>query len=192
MNKAIQAIRNAARSLREAAQREGILPQDPMWLWVISQEAALNTLADFAELQEAGIHGAVKDAKGLVDSQVEAIKKALVLSDQHNKRAEMALRHAEVDREKLVDSTVNELTAQVTAKLNGALVLRQQRYDRQQRLTTGGTMTAIVMALFFGGYALHAYLWRYETGGVERCMRQAVSDANGTQYCPLSAVKSDL
>lgn len=87
---------------------------------------------------------------------------------------------------------VNELTAQVTAKLNGALVLRQQRYDRQQRLTTGGTMTAIVLALFFGGYALHAYLWRYETSSIERCMRQAVVGTDGTSYCPLSAVKSNL
>ena len=192
MNKAIQAIRTAARSLRDTAQREGILPQDPMWLWAISQETALNALADLAEVQEAGVHGVVKDSKGLVDSQVEALKRAFALADQHNKRAEMALRHAEVDREKLVNNTVNELTAQVTAKLNGALVLRQQRYDRQQRLTTGGAMTAIVLGLFFGGYALHAYLWRFETSSVERCLHQAVTGSDGVSYCPLSAVKSDL
>ncbi len=185
-------LRHAAVALREAAWREGLEPDGPLGIWVRSLERTLTAQSDLADKQEAGILAMVRDSKCLVDSQVEALKKALALSDEHNKRAEIALRHAEVDREKLVNHTVDELTGQVTAKLNGALVIRQQRYDRQQRLTSGGVMTAIVLGLFFGGYALHAYLWRYETGGVERCMRQAVSGTDGSQYCPLSAVKSNL
>ena len=185
-------LRNAAIALREAAWREGVEPDGPLGIWVLSMERALTAQADMADKQKAGILAVVQDAKGLVDSQVEALKKSLALADQHNKRAETALRHAEVDREKLVNNTVNELTAQVSAKLNGALVLRQQRYDRQQRLGTAGAMTAIVLGLFFGGYALHAYLWRFETSSVERCLRQAVTSSDGVSYCPLSAVKSDL
>ena len=185
-------LRNAAIALREAAWREGVEPDGPLGIWVRSLERTLTAQSDLVDKQEAGILAVVNDAKGMVDSQVEALKKALALSDQHNKRAETALRHAEVDREKLVNHTVDELTGQVTAKLNGALVLRQQRYDRQQRLTTGGMMTAIVLGLFFGGYALHAYLWRFETSSVERCLRQTVNGTDGTPYCPLSAVKSDL
>ena len=192
MSAASNELRNSAIALREAAWREGVEPDGPLGIWVRSMERTLTAQSDMADKQEAGLRAVVNDAKGLVDSQVDALKKALAMSDQHNKRAEIALRHAEVDREKLVNNTVNELTAQVSARLNGALVLRQQRYDRQQRLGTAGAMTAIVLGLFFGGYALHAYLWRFETSSVERCLRQVMTGSDGVSYCPLSAVKSDL
>lgn len=192
MSAASNDLRSAAIALREAAWREGVEPDGPLGIWVSSLERTLTAQSNLVDNQEAGILKVVQDAKGMVDGQVEALNKALAMAEQHNKRAEVALRHAEVDREKLVNSTVNELTEQVSAKLNGALVLRQRRYDRQQRLTSGGLMTAIVLGLFFGGYALHAYLWRFETGSVERCLRESVKSADGTQYCPLSAVRSDL
>lgn len=192
MSAASNELRSAAIALREAAWREGVEPDGPLGIWVSSLERTLTAQSNLVDNQEAGILKVVQDAKGMVDGQVEALNKALAMADQHNKRAEVALRHAEVDREKLVNSTVNELTEQVSAKLNGALVLRQRRYDRQQRLTSGGLMTAIVLGLFFGGYALHAYLWRFETGSVERCLRESVKSADGTQYCPLAAVRSEL
>ena len=192
MSAASNELRNSAIALREAAWREGVEPDGPLGVWVRSLERTLTAQSALAEKQEAGILGVVKDAKGVIDGQVEALKKALALAEQQNKRAETALRQSEVDREKLVNHTVDELTGQVTAKLNGALVLRQQRYDRQQRLGSAGLMTAIVLGLFFGGYALHAYLWRFETGSVERCLRQTVTGSDGASYCPLSAVKSDL
>lgn len=41
MSAAPEGLRKSSLAMREAAQKEGILPHDPMWLWATSQETAL-------------------------------------------------------------------------------------------------------------------------------------------------------
>jgi len=187
---AAEALRSASLSLRDAARKEGIMPNDPMWLWSISQEAALDALATLAEEQEKNSGTLIRDTKVVVDSQVTALKTTLQVAQEQNRRSEIMVRQSESDREKLVNHTVDQLTEQVSAKLSGALVLRQRRYDRTHRWGSAALVAGIALGLFLGGYSLHAYQWRFETGSVQRCLQSAVRSADGTLFCQVKAVQA--
>ena len=125
MSKAAEALRAAALETREAAWKDGIDPDGSLGVWVRSQERALTAQALMLDEQEAR----VATVKETVDGQVEVLKKTLALAQEHNKRQEIVARQSEVDKERLVNHTVDQLTEQVSAKLSGALVLRQRRCD---------------------------------------------------------------
>ena len=187
---AAEALRSASLSLRDAARKEGIMPNDPMWLWCVSQEAALEALATLAEEQEKHSGTLIRDTKVVVDSQVTALKTTLQVAQEQNKRSEIMVRQSESDREKLVNHTVDQLTEQVSAKLSGALVLRQRRYDRTHRWGSAALVAGAMLALFLGGYGLHSYEWRFEMGSVQRCLQSAVRSADGTLFCQVKAVQA--
>ncbi len=190
MNAAAEAIRAASLTMRDAARKEGITPHDPLWLWCVSQEAALNALAGMLEEQEKQNGTVIRDTKVVVDSQVTALKTTLQVAQEQNKRSEIMVRQSESDREKLVHHTVDQLTEQVSAKLSGALVLRQRRYDRTHRWGSAALVASIALGLFLGGYSLHGYQWRFETGSVQRCLQSAVRSADGTLFCQVKAVQA--
>ena len=189
MSAASDGLRKAALAMREAAQKEGIQPHDPMWLWATSQETALNWMADLADEQEARLGRVVSGAKDLMDTQVGGLRTALQLAEEHNKRTQMASQHMQIQQETLVSRTVSDLTEQVSAKLSGALVLRQRRYDRTHFWGSAGLVASLALALFFGGFALHAYEWRNETGALQRCMKTALRNSAGTWYCEMRSVE---
>ena len=126
-----------------------------------------------------------------MDGQVEVLKTTLQVAQEHNKRSEIMVRQSESDREKLVNHTVDQLTEQVSAKLSGALVLRQRRYDRTHRWGSAALVAGIALGLFLGGYGLHAYQWRFETGSVQRCLQSAVRSSDGTLFCQVRAVQAE-
>ena len=190
MSKAAESLRAAALETREAAWKDGIDPDGPLGTWVRSQERALTAQALMLDEQETRITDVVTNAKAAVDGQVEVLKKTLALAQEHNKRSEIMVRQSESDREKLVNHTVDQLTEQVSAKLSGALVLRQRRYDRTHRWGSAALVAGLMMGLFLGGYGLHAYQWRFETGGVQRCLQSAVRSADGTLFCQVKAVQA--
>ncbi len=166
------------------------MPNDPMWLWSISQETALNALATLVEEQEKHSGALIRDTKVVVDSQVTALKTTLQVAQESNKRSEIVARQSASDREKLVNHTVDQLTEQVSAKLSGALVLRQRRYDRTHRWGSSALLAGAMLGLFLGGYGLHAYEWRFEMGSVQRCLQAAVRSADGTLFCQVKAVQA--
>jgi len=190
VSKAAEALRAAALETREAAWKDGIDPHGPLGVWVRSQERALTAQALMLDEQETRVTYVVTTAKAAADGQVEVLKTTLGLAQEHNKRAEIMARQSESDREKLVNHTVDQLTEQVSAKLSGALVLRQRRYDRTHRWGSAALVAGVMMALFLGDYGLHTYLWRFEMGSVQRCLQSAVRSADGTLFCQVKAVQA--
>jgi len=183
------ALRSAAVAMREAALEEGIDLNGPLGVFVRSQERILTIQAQLAEEQDKNVIGLVKDTKVTVENQVEALRVTLKVAEEHNKRTQMASQHMQIQQETLVSRTVSDLTEQVSAKLSGALVLRQRRYDRTHFWGSTGLVTSLALALFFGGFALHAYEWRNETGALQRCMKTALRNAAGVWYCEMRSVE---
>ena len=190
MSKAADALRAAALETREAAWKDGIDPDGPLGVWVRSQERALAAQALMLDEQETRVIDVVTTAKAAADGQVEVLKTTLGLAQEHNKRHEIMARQSETDREKLVNHTVDQLTEQVSAKLSGALVLRQRRYDRTHRWGSAAILAGAMLGLFLGGYGLHAYEWRFEMGSVQRCLQSAVRSSDGTLFCQVKEVQA--
>ncbi len=189
MSAASTALRAAAIGVREAALEEGIDLNGPLGVWVRSQERVLTAQAQMAEEHDRNVIDLVKDTKVTVETQVETLKVTLQVAQEHNKRTQMASQHMQIQQETLVSRTVSDLTEQVSAKLSGALVLRQRRYDRTHFWGSAGLVASLALALFFGGFALHAYEWRNETGALQRCMKTALRNSAGTWYCEMRSVE---
>jgi len=183
------ALRSAAIAMREAALEEGIDLNGPLGVFVRSQEHILTIQAQMAEEQEKNVIGLVKDTKVTVENQVETLRVTLQVAQEHNKRTQMASQHMQIQQETLVSRTVSDLTEQVSAKLSGALVLRQRRYDRVHFWGSIGLVTSLALALFFGGFGLHAYEWRNDIGASQRCMKTALRNSAGTWYCEMRSVE---
>ncbi len=189
MSAASTALRAAAIGVREAALEEGIDLNGPLGVWVRSQERVLTAQAQMAEEHDKNVIGLVKDTKVTVENQVETLRVTLRVAEEHNKRTQMASQHMQIQQETLVSRTVSDLTEQVSAKLSGALVLRQRRYDRTHFWGSIGLVTSLALALFFGGFALHAYEWRNETGALQRCMKTALRNTAGVWYCEMRSIE---
>ncbi len=189
MSTASNALRAATIGAREAATEEGIDLNGPLGVWVRSQERVLTAQAEMAEQQDKNIIDLVKDTKVTVETQVETLRVTLKVAEEHNKRTQIASQHMQLQQETLVSRTVSDLTEQVSAKLSGALVLRQRRYDRTHFWGSIGLVTSLALGLFFGGFALHAYEWRNETGALQRCMKTAVRNSNGVWFCEMRSVE---
>ncbi len=189
MSAASTALRSAAIAMREAALEEGIDLNGPLGVFVRSQEHILTIQAQMAEEQEKNVIGLVKDTKVTVENQVETLRVTLQVAQEHNKRTQMASQHMQIQQETLVSRTVSDLTEQVSAKLSGALVLRQRRYDRVHFWGSIGLVTSLALALFFGGFGLHAYEWRNDIGAMQRCMKTALRNSAGTWYCEMRSVE---
>ena len=189
MSAASTALRAAAIGVREAALEEGIDLNGPLGVFVRSQEHILTIQAQMAEEQEKNVIGLVKDTKVTVENQVETLRVTLKVAEEHNKRTQMASQHMQIQQETLVSRTVSDLTEQVSAKLSGALVLRQRRYDRVHFWGSIGLVTSLALALFFGGFGLHAYEWRNDIGAMQRCMKTALRNSAGTWYCEMRSVE---
>ncbi len=189
MSAASTALRSAAIAMREAALEEGIDLNGPLGVFVRSQEHILTIQAQMAEDQDKNVFGLMKDTKVTVENQVETLRVTLKVAEEHNKRTQMASQHMQIQQETLVSRTVCDLTEQVSAKLSGALVLRQRRYDRTHFWGSIGLVTSLALALFFGGFALHAYEWRNETSALQRCMKTALRNSAGTWYCEMRSVE---
>lgn len=189
MSAASTALRAAAIGVREAALEEGIDLNGPLGVWVRSQERVLTAQAQLAEEHDRNVIALVKDTKVTVETQVETLKVTLQVAQEHNKRTQIASQHMQIQQETLVSRTVSDLTEQVSAKLSGALVIRQRRYDRTHFWGSAGLVTSLALALFFGGFALHAYEWRNETGALQRCLKTAVRNSAGTLYCEMRSVE---
>jgi len=183
------ALRSAAIAMREAALEEGIDLNGPLGVFVRSQEHILTIQAQMAEEQEKNVIGLVKDTKVTVENQVETLRVTLQVAQEHNKRTQIASQHMQIQQETLVSRTVSDLTEQVSAKLSGALVLRQRRYDRVHFWGSIGLVTSLALALFFGGFGLHAYEWRNDIGAMQRCMKTALRNSAGTWYCEMRSVE---
>ncbi len=175
--------------MREAALEEGIDLNGPLGVFVRSQEHILTIQAQMAEEQEKNVIGLVKDTKVTVENQVETLRVTLQVAQEHNKRTQIASQHMQIQQETLVSRTVSDLTEQVSAKLSGALVLRQRRYDRVHFWGSIGLVTSLALALFFGGFGLHAYEWRNDIGAMQRCMKTALRNSAGTWYCEMRSVE---
>jgi hypothetical protein len=189
MSAASDALRAAAIGAREAAIEEGIDLNGPLGVWVRSQERILTAQAVMAEEQDKNVIGLMRDTKVTVENQVETLRVTLKVAEEHNKRTQMASQHMQIQQETLVSRTVSDLTEQVSAKLSGALVLRQRRYDRTHFWGSVGLVTSLALALFFGGFGLHAYEWRNDTGALQRCMKTAVRNSAGTWFCEMRSVE---
>ncbi len=189
MSAASTALRAAAIGVREAALEEGIDLNGPLGVWVRSQERVLTAQAQMAEEHDRNVIALVKDTKVTVETQVETLKVTLQVAQEHNKRTQIASQHMQIQQETLVSRTVSDLTEQVSAKLSGALVIRQRRYDRTHFWGSAGLMASLALGLFFGGFALHAYEWRNETGALQRCLKTAVRNSAGTLYCEMRSVE---
>ncbi len=189
MSVASDALRSASLELYEAARKEGIVVGDPLWVWVKSQVTAINVMADLTDEHRVRLDTVFIDAKEVASNQAVALQTTLKLAEEHNKRTQMASQHMQIQQETLVSRTISDLTEQVSAKLSGALVLRQRRYDRVHFWGSIGLVTSLALALFFGGFGLHAYEWRNDIGAMQRCMKTALRNSAGTWYCEMRSVE---
>ncbi len=189
MTIATDALRSASLELYEAARKEGIVAGDPLWVWVKSQATAMNVMADLTDEHRARLDAVLSDAKEVSGNQAVTLQATLRVAEEHNKRTQIASQHMQIQQETLVSRTVSDLTEQVSTKLGGALILRQRRYDRVHFWGSVGLVASLAVGLFFGGFGLHAYEWRNDTGALQRCMKTALRNSAGTWYCEMRSVQ---
>ncbi len=189
MTVASDAIRSLSLELYEAARKEGIVAGDPLWVWVKSQVIAINSMADLTDEQHVRLGAVLADAKEVASNQAVVLEATLKLAEEHNKRTQMASQHMQIQQETLVNRTISDLTEQVSSKLSGALMLRQRRYDLVHFWGSVGLVSSLALALFFGGFGLHAYEWRNDIGALQRCMKTALPNSAGTWYCEMRSVR---
>lgn len=194
MNAAVDHLRAAAGRLIEDGRSEGIEPDGPLGRWLEGQAVALGALADIVDAQSGRIETMVARVTAAADAEIAKVAAATSQAEQAVRAGEVALRQArtaqialQVEQESLVVRMVKETLPLFVDKLQGALVLREQRWNEDVRRRRYALAGLVTLGLFLGGYAFCAWENAGANSALDQCMAHPL-EANGHIYCDISSL----
>lgn len=159
----------------EAGRREGILPDSPLGQW---QEAIRLLTGEFD-----------REVKAVVSEARAAAQASAAMADAASRKAESSVRHAEIRTDQVLAKTVEQMMPAVIEGLEGALVIRERRWNRRTNLSAVAAIAAALLGIFAAGWITRGVQEGPAADLLQRCLRAPVQDAAGNSYCNITALR---
>lgn len=192
MNAAVVHLRAYAKRLIEDGRKEGIEPDGPLGLWREGQARALHGLADVLDGQTDRIDALMARLSAAASVELEKAAAATALATRAIEAGEIALqqvRNAQValvvEQESVTKRMVDQTLPFFATKLKDALVIREQRWNKDARRRRLGVAAAVTLAIFIGGYALRAWSDADRLDAFDRCLAHALP-SGGHLFCDVT------
>lgn len=193
MTDQVAAIKESIARLIAGAKREGIEPEGPLGIWMVAHAGALESLAwvlqGQADRVEAVLGEIDRAAKMELENAALALeqgRKVLSQGEVVLNQARAAQYHLHLSQETLVTRLVNETLPLFAQHMQGALVIRERRWNRDQGRRRMAMAGLVALGVFLSGFALRTWVdWR-ELGLADRCALHA-SIENGHVLCDMTA-----
>ena len=192
MRTAVEGLRAAAERLLAEGRREGIEPDGPLGLWLVAQAQALNGLADVLDGQADRFDEIVGRIEQGAAREMEKIAALAALADKTLQKGELALRQArnaqinlEVAQEQAVQRMIKETLPMFARNLKEALVIREQRWNRDTAWRRYAAAAAVALAILVSGYALRTWGDRDQSPTLDWCLAHPMQ-GSGHIYCDIT------
>lgn len=193
MTDQVAAIKESVIRLVTEARREGIEPDGPLGLWLVAQAGALESLATVLQGQADRVDVVLGelDRAGKVELEKAALalehaRKVLSQGEVALNQARAAQYHLHLSQETLVTRLVNETLPLFAQHMQGALVIRERRWNRDEGRRRMALAGLVALGVFLSGFALRTWVdWR-DLGLANGC---ALHDSieNGHVLCDMTA-----
>ena len=144
---AAEELRAAAEDMEEAAWQQGILPGEPLGIWVMTMRRTLVLLG-------GAVTGAVADARALAEAEVTKLHEARLAAEAELKKATTVLHTLEIQKVTLTSEMVKVIAPDLREELKQAVVIKERRHNRHVEWGRALATGALVLGLVAGGYVL--------------------------------------
>ena len=182
------------RALREAADDWGVKPDHPEGAFVSAMIGTQVGFVDVALSFAEGLAVAVADARVMAQESAEHQRRATAATQEALGLAREAARVLEVEKVRVTTEMVAKVAPQLVEGVRHALVIKEQRFNRNLEWKRAALTGAAIFALVIGGYT-----WRtvqdwpllsrvsYENTALERCLDTSTArTAEGHHLCDMN------
>ena len=188
------AFEERLRALREAADDWGVKPDHPEGAFVSAMIGTQVGFVDVALSFAEGLAAAVADARVMAQESAEQQRKATTATQDALGLARQAAHVLEVEKVRVTTEMVAKVAPQLVEGVRDALVIREQRFNRNMEWTRAALTGAAIFALVIGGYT-----WRtvqdwsllsrvsYENTALQRCLDTSTArTSEGHRLCDMN------
>ena len=188
------AFEERLRALREAADDWGVKPDHPEGVFVSAMIGTQVGFVDVALSFSEGLAAAVADARVMARESAEQQRKATAATQDALGLARQAAHVLEAEKVRVTSEMVAKVAPQLVEGVRHALVIKEQRFNRNMEWTRAALIGAAIFALVIGGYT-----WRtvqdwsllsrvsYENTALQRCLDTSTArTAEGHRLCDMN------
>jgi hypothetical protein len=189
---AVERLRAAAHRLLAEGRREGIEADGPLGLWLEGQAQALNGLADVLDGQAGRFNEIIGRIEEGAVREMEKIAALAALADKTLQKGDLALRQArnaqinlEVAHEQAVQRMIKETLPMFARNLKEALVIREQRWNRDAAWRRYAGAAAVALVILVLGYSLRTWAEPDQNRALDWCLAHLLQ-GSGHVYCDIT------
>ena len=182
------------RVLREAADDWGVKPDHPEGAFVSAMIGTQVGFVDVALSFAEGLAAAIADARAMAQESAEQQARATAATQAALGLAREAARVLDVEKVRVTTEMVAKVAPALVEGVRHALVIKEQRFNRNMEWTRAALVGAAIFALVIGGYT-----WRtvqdwsllsrvsYENTALQRCLDTSKArTAEGHWLCDMN------
>ncbi len=176
------------RALREAAKTWGVRSHSPEGAFISTMVGTQEGFVEVALGLASSLESVIADARAMAIESAEQQRKATAATQDALGLARQAAHVLEAEKVRVTTEMVAKVAPQLVEGVRHALVIKEQRFNRNLEWRRAALMGAAIFALVIGGYT-----WRtvqdwpllsrvsYENTALQRCLDTSNGqDAEGT------------
>jgi hypothetical protein len=168
--------------VRMAADEWAVRWNEPEGRFIVAMLGAMQTLSRLVVTAQASLAATASEARARAETELAAAREFKRSVEAINTQSRNVHLLSMVERENMLQRMMKETLPLFADKLEGALVIRETAWNRDQRRRRYGLAGAVFLAVFIAGYALSAWSRHDQVAAMDRCMTNLVQ-ANGHIFC---------
>lgn len=179
-------FRRKVAEIEIAAREWGVRWHQPEGRFISTMMGALSMLGGLSRSGQRALSEAALSGQKAVEAelaQVREMRRAVEASLQQTRNAELAL---VVEKEELTIRMIRETLPLFAERLRDALVIREQRWNRESVFRRYALVGGAVLGLFVFGYLVAAWQDDDRIAAFEQCLLQPIQ-ADGHLYCNIDS-----
>lgn len=182
------------RALREAARTWGVRSHSPEGAFISTMMGTQEGFVEVALGLASGLEAVIADARAMAIESAEQQRKATAATRDALGLARQAAHVLEAEKVRVTSEMVAKVAPQLVEGVRHALVIKEQRFNRNMEWTRAALIGAAIFALVIGGYT-----WRtvqdwsllsrvsYENTALQRCLDTSTArTAEGHRLCDMN------
>ena len=182
------------RALREAAKTWGVRSHSPEGAFISTMVGTQEGFVEVALGLASGLEAVIADARTMAIESAEQQRKATAATQDALGLARQAAHVLETEKVRVTSEMVAKVAPQLVEGVRYALVIKEQRFNRNMEWTRAALIGAAIFALVIGGYT-----WRtvqdwpllsrvsYENTALQRCLDTSTArTAEGHRLCDMN------
>lgn len=168
-------FRNKLAEVETAAREWGVRSQQPEGRFISALLRAMAMLGELSQAVQASLEATVREARLKAEAEYQQARELGRAAEAALAQARSVQLSLQTDQESLVTRMITQTLPLFSTNLRDVMVIREQRWNRDQTVRRYALGGAVLLSLFLAGYGLRTWADWGETGFAERCLAHPLS-----------------